>query len=410
MEGTASTGTRATLRQRADGRSGLRAEIERAYAAGLGRSPRYDELDGLERFWEWFSRAHRHDGDQVQRSWPQVARGLGYPDLGTVRANKDRWESLCKRKARRFVELGWLESCDAVWRGRESTGVLFVISAAGRHHARMRAPVAQLDRAAEVRRRSHPPPGRPAAAAASQPGSGRASSGGRVPPPSRGRQGRESSSVKSKFSVGTAGVGACVRREPAASDAIAASRGLKRGAALDALRISTEAAGRAAIEGTPQGGRPPWTFRSPAIRAALREVAAAGEDPIVVAIVAWEHFVARDRHPALTRLRREHLLRYAPIVDRYSGGGPGAWADTLCQLMQLADREHVVSLDYFVCQLRWSARRWRRMAKGKTAHTEKRVAGRLVTNEWWLERFERLGPVEAAAREQRFRERRRRGC
>jgi hypothetical protein len=96
---------------------------------------------------------------------------------------------------------------------------------------------------------------------------------------------------------------------------------------------------------------------------------------VAIAIVGWEELF--DRKPRLSRKRAEQLKRSALVIDRvHSERGAGAcW---LLRLMELYVEQHqlagssadplgeiepapdeLVSLGYFVTQLRADARHWR---------------------------------------------------
>jgi hypothetical protein len=113
----------------------------------------------------------------------------------------------------------------------------------------------------------------------------------------------------------------------------------------------------------------------------LRRAGRAGEDPLAVAVAAWEHVA--PRHPRLTARRRMHLQRFCEIADRRGGqAGLGLWF-LLGDLERHADRVasgEIGSLDYFVCRLRAEVRRARR---------EERRAQRIAAYEQFLDRYRR---------------------
>jgi hypothetical protein len=116
MDELASTATRPNLAERLDRSHGrLRAELERDYEAAFGRPVRnYLQGDLLERAASWLIRAQTTEGAEIRRSWPQVARGCGYPALSSVRETKQRQVSSLYRVFGYLREMGWVEGWEQV--------------------------------------------------------------------------------------------------------------------------------------------------------------------------------------------------------------------------------------------------------------------------------------------------------
>lgn len=110
----------------------VRAHLERRYAERLGRDlRRQDERDGLSALIEAFVASWHVDGAEVHRSWKQLARAchqLGWAPE-TVAETKHHHRPSLRRRMDRLVELGYVERWEAVYAGRQSTGILVRLSA-----------------------------------------------------------------------------------------------------------------------------------------------------------------------------------------------------------------------------------------------------------------------------------------
>jgi hypothetical protein len=389
MEEVPSITATTSLANRPDRSHGrLRAELVRDYETAYGRPVRnYLQADLLERAANWLLRAQQYESPEIRRSWPQIARGCGYPPLTTVRETKSRQ---CRSLLNVFGYLqamGWVEGWESVIEANGScTGITLRVGprALSRRPEPVSSPgprgYSSVGRATARRAEnaSHSPPGRP-------PGEGRepaeepAFSGGVLSTPLRGDEGC-CSSVEA-VAPWTAGVGARVpskgeleRRERAQQ----ASRA--RGAALSALRQATKEVGVQAL----------WS------------AVEAGGDPLTVAVIAWEcSGVNRQAHPALTARRREHLERYCAIADRLLGPGAGLryLLDVILGHRTARAGEQVCSLDHFVCALRRWVRATRRAQRGRPPIPHERAG-------WFLEREERreyLAALEKLSRRRRGR-------
>lgn len=141
---------------------------------------------------------------------------------------------------------------------------------------------------------------------------------------------------------------------PGLSDANDAWLTPQRGAALEALRREL------LIEGTPLER--------------LRLAARGGGDPVVVCVAAWQALLGTD--PQLSDERAAQLERSARQADRvacWGRGQVGAGAELVLAMIEHEaaargadpDRTPTWSLGKFVCELRSTARAWRRTAHGK---------------------------------------------
>lgn len=80
------------------------------------------------------------DGSFVHATWPQIARGVGFPVMGLgAQQIKDRYGSRVERTMAYLTRAGLVDGWDPVYEGREPVGIL----------VRLPAGVAQLVRAAE---------------------------------------------------------------------------------------------------------------------------------------------------------------------------------------------------------------------------------------------------------------------
>ena len=307
----------------------LREDIERLWGVHYDHPLRVNQLDALEEIGSYVLALVRKEGPRVHRTIPQMVSGLGWPDMGGVHANRQRYRNSIVRRLDVLQEIGWLEGRLALYDDRgEGTGILITASPAG---------VAQSVGAAAAGRRSCE--GR----------SRRRSSLSRPLSSPCGNQPRKSSSacgLRGRADVRARAHEALERRSRC------------RGAALESLRA------RAAARGGSE---------------ALRRAGAAGEDPLVVALVAWEQ--CTGRHPHLTAKRRMHLQRYCEIADRLGGPGVGSWwlvRDVELHAERVASGE-IVTLDYFVCRLRREVRLARRKARQarRAANVEASVRGLL---------------------------------
>ncbi len=141
MEGVSSTAARSNLAERPDrSHASLRVELERDYSAAFGRAPHRKQLDWLERAAAWLLRAQAFEGEPaIRRSWPQVARGCGCPDLGTVRANDARWVRQLRRTFGYLQAMGWIDGWEAQYTPkRDSTGIVMTAGPRARAAAKVR--------------------------------------------------------------------------------------------------------------------------------------------------------------------------------------------------------------------------------------------------------------------------------
>ncbi len=148
MEEVASTATRTNLAQRPDRSHGrLRADLERDYEATFSRPVRnYLQGELLETAAQWLLRAQAHDGSEIERSTPQIARAWGYAAAGlTVNQIKDRSTSQIKRTLGYLREMGWIESWEPI-RGPRGDYVGIKLRAGAKALSRRPEPVGSVAR------------------------------------------------------------------------------------------------------------------------------------------------------------------------------------------------------------------------------------------------------------------------
>jgi hypothetical protein len=360
--------------------------VRRGWEALYGRTMRVDQLDGCEWVLGYFLRLGHREGPKIVRSLPQAASGIGWPSLGTVRADHDRYRSAIIRRLAVGVELGLIESFRPVYGpdGR-GVGIEVVVTPKGLSWA-AQAPIAQVDRATGGRRRAR-------AGRRGSPPPAPSFLGGEVLPPC-GAAGAGFLPCSPPLPSRDAGVRALTRggdAETMFESRARAPEAFERGAALDALRSTVI---------TEKGAR-----------GALLASAAAGMDALVVGVVAFE--LRHQRHPALTAQRREHLQRACRLLDRLAGR-VGAGAQLLVDLILVDGPDpdepagfEPTSLGYYVCRLRMIARADRRVERGLDRITTKTLAdGRELRGDWQETRIVKLGAAANRRRNETFGQRR----
>src|SRR4051812_38007112 len=91
----------------------LHRELPGVYDDVHGYPPRQRQLDWMVRMGLWWSYAVPKYGAELElRSWPQVCRALRLPDMGSQRANKDRYLGQLKRTLRYYARIGRVEWFD----------------------------------------------------------------------------------------------------------------------------------------------------------------------------------------------------------------------------------------------------------------------------------------------------------
>jgi hypothetical protein len=125
----------------------LRQELARDFETTFERRPIRPQLGNMERMGAYLAAVWAREGDRFVRSVSQIVRGLGLEDMGSVKANRQRYRNGIANTLGYMTEMGWTLSVDVVMDddGREAIG--WAITVDGRT-LRPHAPVAQLDRAA----------------------------------------------------------------------------------------------------------------------------------------------------------------------------------------------------------------------------------------------------------------------
>lgn len=110
----------------------LREDIQRHWDQHFDYPLRVNQLDGLEEIGDYVLALVRAEGPRVHRTVPQMVHGLGWADMGSVKANRDRYKNSILRRLDVLQEIGWLEGRLAVYDERgEGTGILMAFSPAG---------------------------------------------------------------------------------------------------------------------------------------------------------------------------------------------------------------------------------------------------------------------------------------
>lgn len=110
----------------------LRDDIVALYEQHYGRTPRFDQLAGLEDVARWLLRCVLRDGPRLFRTWDQAAREIGWLDLGDAKANQKRYRNQIARRLAVLRDIGWLKGYQPVVTVRGHTvGILIVASPAG---------------------------------------------------------------------------------------------------------------------------------------------------------------------------------------------------------------------------------------------------------------------------------------
>jgi hypothetical protein len=284
------------------------------FAVIRARAHTQQQGEACERFLRYVVRCEAVDGERVDRTWRQLAKGLGKPTHGlTDRQCRNRYRGAIRNTIDYLVAWGLLEGREALYEpalrpeAPHGEGRCIVIV--------LKAGVAQSVRAAQSG--ISPPRRRPPVACQSPPGGDSAGSpqhffSGDVCTPSREGDVDVDVAVKQRYSQASVNDGASARVGPCKSPAH--ERFLLHAASRRSLIHATARASLWFVDGGLER-----------VGSDLADDPQAQVAPVVPLARILTRFALPSVSPAISPKRRAQLEAAAARLDHYSGAGPGEW-------------------------------------------------------------------------------------